>query len=112
MPLIGASRDTQRAASIHQAAAKWIASARQRESKRRRLSVSISRRWKTLTLRTLASASSVETISTPKQIWFTVDVLESQPLAMVHFIISSKFTVPDVKFVIATNAMYPLLDRL
>jgi hypothetical protein len=45
----------------------------------------------------LRSASSVETISTPKQIWFTVDVLESQPLAIVHFIMSSRFTVPDVK---------------
>ena len=53
----------------------------------------------------LASASSVETISTPKQIWFTVDVLESHPLAMVHFIMSSRLTVPDVKFVIATKAM-------
>ena len=60
----------------------------------------------------LASASSVETISTPKQIWFTVDVLESQPLVIVHFIMSSRFTVLDVKFVIATKAMYPLLDRL
>jgi hypothetical protein len=53
----------------------------------------------------VASALAVDTISTPKQIWFKVDLLESQPLAIVHFMISRRFIVPDVKLVVATKAM-------
>jgi hypothetical protein len=60
----------------------------------------------------LASLSSVDTISIPKQIWFKVDLSESQPLAMIHFIVSRRFKVPEAKLLVATKAMYPLVGFL
>jgi len=44
----------------------------------------------------LASTSSVETISTPKQIWFTVDVLERQPNPRLRCLSSISFSNPLV----------------
>ena len=53
----------------------------------------------------LASASSVDTISTPKQIWFKADLPGSHDLVIAHWTISRRLTVPEVKLVVATNAM-------
>jgi len=52
-----------------------------------------------------ASAPAVETISTPKQICPSVDVVESQPWVMVHLNSCRRSIVPDVNAEVGTNAM-------
>jgi len=77
------SRIFRRGRQLIETARKSNASLRQRERKGRRYFLNFSS-IENADTSNRASVSSVETISTPKQIWFTVEVLASQPLAIVQ----------------------------
>ncbi len=53
----------------------------------------------------VAGAPLVDTSSTPKSIWPTVDVDGIQPLLMIHLNTARRSTVPALKLESATNAM-------
>jgi hypothetical protein len=50
----------------------------------------------------------VATISTPKQIWPSVELAGIQPCAIAQLKISRISMVPEVKTTVGTSAMYPL----